>query len=119
MIGNNLLLGVGFGQFISNMGESAPFTSNGIALMQPVHNIFLLFLSENGILGAVIFIIPILYYLVLKFKSGRFGNWFNKRFFIKFCIFWVLLFFGSFDHFYLTLPQGQIQLIVMVLILYI
>lgn len=68
-------------------------------LIQPVHNIFLLILSETGIIVFFIF----LYFLVKLFYGTIKTK--NKYLILLFLSFIV---FGSIDHFYLTLQQGQI-----------
>jgi len=61
--------------------------------IQPVHNIFLLALSDLGIIGLII-----LLYLVYQALKGPRSIWHS--------LFIAYLFIGLFDHYFLTLPQG-------------
>jgi len=85
----NPLFGVGLNNFIPYVSEQV--VAGPSRFLQPVHNIFLLALSETGIVGLVGLISLIGYPLY-------------KR---KFLIAWAsLIFLGLFDHYFLTLPQG-------------
>lgn len=83
------LLGVGLNNFIPT---AADFLLSGPArFLQPVHNIFLLTLSETGILGLLGFLVLIGYPIFKK----------------KLLLVWgVIIFLGMFDHYFITLPQG-------------
>jgi O-antigen ligase len=73
--------------------------------LQPVHSIYLLIASETGIAGLFLFV----WFLVktfLKDKKKRTSNF--KR--IVFLLLISSLFIGLFDHFFLTLQQGQLML---------
>lgn len=97
MIKENILTGVGLGRFIPSMGDSVPRSSNGILLLQPVHNIFLLLISEIGLIGLTLF--NALLYFFLK----------NRKWGLRFVIGLVAIFIiGIFDHYLFTLPQGLI-----------
>lgn len=93
----NLLMGVGAGNFVKGMEEYVPRTSNGILLLQPVHNVLLLILGELGILGGFSFL-----YLILSVVREYLGklNWF------KVLILGCILVICMFDHYMFTLPQG-------------
>ncbi|MDD4382163.1 MAG: O-antigen ligase family protein, partial [Candidatus Dojkabacteria bacterium] len=56
VIRENILLGTGIGNFVRGMKEYVPRTYNGIQLLQPVHNIPLLWVSELGVLGSLLYI---------------------------------------------------------------
>lgn len=77
-------------------------------LLQPVHNIYLLTLAETGVLGLATF----LFFLYLTAK--RLIRYFEKET-LSFKIptdtilFASFLFIGLFDHFFLTIQQGQIM----------
>lgn len=86
------VFGVGLNNFI-------PYTSGEIItgpsrFLQPVHNIYLLLLSETGLIGAFGFV----FFLIYSLRSVP-----NKNILL---IWMVILFLGIFDHFFLTLPQG-------------
>ncbi|MBI3109609.1 O-antigen ligase family protein [Candidatus Daviesbacteria bacterium] len=82
------LFGVGLNNFISAQQD---LVSGPSRFLQPVHNIFLLELSETGIIGLIGFIGLIGYFL--KLPSIRYTLY-------------AILFLGLFDHYFLTLPQG-------------
>jgi hypothetical protein len=95
IIKDNLLMGVGLGRFVSNMGDLVPRSSNGILLLQPVHNIFLLLISEVGIIGFGLFS-TLLYFFLEK-----------KKFTVRFITLLICLFvIGMFDHYMISLGQG-------------
>jgi O-antigen ligase len=92
MIKDNLLMGVGAGNFLIKLPEY--LQKNGIVWLQPVHNIFLLALSELGILGVVTMV-----FLIIKNRLIRLGN---KKWW------WLaILVTGMVDHYWLTLPQNS------------
>lgn len=107
LLKENFLIGVGSGNFIKEMGEKAIYiiiTNTGNILFEPVHNIFLLLLVENGVVfgGLIIFLITYLLIRVLK-------TVFQEKKLIIFgasLTIWLLV-FGNFDHFLLTIPQGM------------
>jgi len=80
------LSGVGLNNFTAVM-ENYGYISSTVRFLQPVHNIYLLILSETGLLGMFGFL-----YLLAKIKPNR-------------CLL-LLLFLGLFDHWPLTLQQG-------------
>jgi len=94
------ILGVGLNNFIRIL----PLTNvykNPIWLLQPVHNVFLLLLSEVGVLGFVIFFAL----AILFFNSFKLGN--KKEYVVCFIL---ILITGFFDHYWLTLQQNLILL---------
>ncbi len=92
----NPLTGIGLNNFITEIASSS-LVSGPSRFLQPVHNIFLLTLAESGITGLSgflgLFLIPI--WLMLK-RESRISY-----------LFLAIIFLGSFDHYLLTLPQGQ------------
>ncbi|OGE31286.1 hypothetical protein A3C59_00825 [Candidatus Daviesbacteria bacterium RIFCSPHIGHO2_02_FULL_36_13] len=91
------IFGVGLNNFI-------PISAEGIVagpsrFLQPVHNIFLLALSETGIVGLVGLLVTF-GYPILKLRTK---NYELKTMLI---IWGTILFLGLFDHYFLTLPQG-------------
>ncbi|MFA7628161.1 MAG: O-antigen ligase family protein [Candidatus Dojkabacteria bacterium] len=99
IIKQNWLLGVGGGNFVEDMEGIVPRTSRGILLTQPVHNIFLLYISEFGILGFLL-IFYVLFYAIIKNikRISVYGS----------LILFVLIVIGLFDHYLFSLPQGLV-----------
>ncbi len=94
-------IGVGLYNFMPSLAPLQKPMPLGLYL-QPVHNIFLLIVSELGILGFVLF----LCLLVLSFQrilqlEKRVRN------FLLLALSTILL-IGMFDHYWLTLQQGQL-----------
>jgi O-antigen ligase len=96
VIKNNLIMGTGLGNFTSAM-KDIPTTVSGVLLIQPVHNVLLLMISEMGILGTLIYL-SIWVKLIIK-NIGKMNIF-------KWLIVIVLLVMGSFDHYLFSLPQG-------------
>ncbi len=80
------LIGVGINNFIPKLAESSTIFKN-VWELQPVHNIYLLVLSETGIVGFSILII-LFYIIPLSYPLL------------------TILFTGLFDHYWLTLQQN-------------
>lgn len=87
------LFGSGLGNFILSSVKVA-YPGSGVWFLQPVHNIFLLELSETGVVG-FFFLIN----LLSKFE--------NKRFLV---IIVFILVTGFFDHYWFTLQQNILLL---------
>ncbi len=83
------LFGVGLNDFIPAQASDLIIGPN--RFLQPVHNIFLLSLSETGIVGFIGLLILITYPMI---KAKYYLPWF------------LIFFLGMFDHYFLTLPQG-------------
>lgn len=87
------ILGVGLNNFIPTASDL--LLSGPSRFLQPVHNIFLLALSETGIIG-FLGLISLLVYPIFKIFKQK-----------NLLIIWiVIIFLGMFDHYFLTLPQG-------------
>lgn len=84
----NPIFGVGLNNFISSQQDLVAGPSR---FLQPVHNIFLLALSETGIIGFLGFII--LFFPIFKLNPKPYTLI-------------PIIFLGLFDHYFLTLPQG-------------
>lgn len=84
------LTGVGLNNFTVAMDQYGliPATTR---FLQPVHNIYLLVLSETGLIGTLGFLYVFLKGPSLRSKAGPY---------------WILLFLGLFDHWPLTLQTG-------------
>lgn len=93
MFTNSPILGIGLNNFIQVSAQG--LVSGPSRFLQPVHNVFLLSLSETGIIGLAGLLITFGYpiWRVRKVKN--------------LLIIWtVVIFLGMFDHYFLTLPQG-------------
>ena len=101
MIKENPLFGVGLNNFFNNLNFSN--TQLEITLIQPVHNIFLLIASETGLIGFVFFA-----YLFYKTTGAIKYNFLRKegKYLLLLCF--AVIFLGFFDHYFLTIQQGQI-----------
>lgn len=101
--------GVGWQQFTAILSANPPVTINGISLIQPVHNIFLLLIAENGvILGSIISVLVLLFF-ILQIKTS------NNRL-LSTLVLTTLLTIGIWDHYLLTLPQGNALFVILALI---
>ena len=99
VIKENWLIGIGGGNFVKGMEGMIPRTSNGLLLTQPVHNIFLLYISEFGILGFILIGYVLFYGIVENFKKvSLYGL----------LILFVIILIGFFDHYLVSLPQGMV-----------
>lgn len=100
MIKVHLLIGVGLNNFLIEL----PYFEKQIAapfLIQPVHNIFLLIFAEAGAIGLGFFV----WFLAKTYKRVILSR---KIIFIFLLL--ELLILGSFDHYFLTLQQGQMMM---------
>ncbi len=93
MLYDNLFLGVGLGSFLHELPNY--YTGHKYFFLQPVHNIFLLFGAEGGIIGLILLILIFVYLFTKTNLSGR-------------AILLIILALGFFDHYFLTLQQGQL-----------
>jgi len=93
---DNPFKGIGLNNFTTIM-EKYGFITATTRFLQPVHNIYLLILSETGIIGFIGFLILILYPIYLNLKKPK------NLFLIPYL---SLLFIGLFDHYLLTIQQG-------------
>ncbi len=81
-------------------------------LLQPVHNIYLLILSQIGIFGLIIFLIFIIKSIKNLLKKITDTKKETKDFYVAvLTLLGSLLFVGMFDHFFLTIQQGQLMLV--------
>jgi len=93
---NNPLFGVGLNNFIPSV--SGNIVAGTSLFLQPVHNIYLLLLTEAGMVGFAVFV-----YLTGKLLTTKI----NIRYLLP--IFFVIL-TGFFDHYWFTLQQNQLLL---------
>lgn len=100
MVFDHPLLGVGINNFLNNL-SSYQKPLGDILFLQPVHNIFLLVLSETGIIVASVFI----WFIYKTYKKIMA----EKRLkLLLFFLFSEILVLGMADHYFLTLQQGQL-----------
>lgn len=108
MIETHSLFGVGPNNFL----PSLPLFATNYSLIQPVHNIYLLWVSETGIGGgciAGIFLLSLFRKMLQHMKDS--ANHHIRLFVVAFC---CTLFIGLFDHYFLTIQQGQLLLAVVI-----
>jgi O-antigen ligase len=99
------LFGVGLGNYLPSVsGFQKPLPST--LYIQPVHNIFLLLLSEIGIIG-LLFILAFLFKTYQRLYGMQDGRKNSLLIVIS-----VILILGLFDHYWLTLQQNQLFLAV-------
>ena len=101
MIKESPVFGVGLGNYLVNLPKA--LKNNHIFWLQPVHNIFLLLVSEIGLLGLA----GVIWFLVRKIKWGFLGKW-------EWLILGVIFISGMVDHYWFSLPQN-VWLLVLVL----
>jgi O-antigen ligase len=91
------VIGNGLGNFLVQL--PGHLVSRQIYFLQPVHNIYLLMLSETGIIGFALFL-----WVVWKAAKNIFHN-----FSLSHVSFLMVLLLGLVDHYPLTLQQGQLM----------
>lgn len=111
VIRDNLLLGIGPGLFVNHLGS---YLSENFVWwqLQPVHNVYLLILAENGLIGFIIFIVYVLYILsrIRNFEFKQKGKYFTNQILVT-CLSSILfsLFIAMlFDHYLWTIQQGAL-----------
>jgi O-antigen ligase len=97
----NPFFGIGLNNFVNQIAISE-LIAGPSRFLQPVHNIFLLSLSETGIVGYI----GLLIFLGYPLWQLRNQKDFRKVLFIL-SLFLTIIFLGMFDHYFLTLAQGQ------------
>jgi O-antigen ligase len=106
---NNPIIGVGIGNFVSEMQKYSPVFLTDWQY-QPVHNVFLLIWSELGIVGLVLFILFL--WKIFDFNSIVSHETISKK--KKRVVFRAIMFgfviIMLFDHYFWDIQQGQIML---------
>jgi hypothetical protein len=102
IIKQNLWFGVGSGGFTRALEGNVPYAATGISLLQPVHNIPLLLVSEHGIIFGLLLTGLITAMILRPFFMSLGG----KHIFILGSL--SILAVGMMDHYLLTIPQGEI-----------
>jgi len=100
------IFGVGLGGFFTALVNTLPDNQIVPSLLQPVHNIFLLYIAETGLAGIVFLVY--LFHRVFKTKLT-----------VPMLEFLSLIFLtGGLDHYWLTLPQNKLILLITLFIIY-
>lgn len=103
----NPLFGLGLNNFIPKLGSALPSVlypslSSPVIWLQPVHNVYLLILSETGIIGFVFIVIFLIRTLQKSFLRSE-----GRYFYLLLCLLIILL-TSFFDHYWFTLLQNQL-----------
>lgn len=96
------IFGIGLNNFLVNL----PFVQKQYQealYIQPVHNIYFLVLSETGSVGLVV----LLYCLWITYRRLKKNTNFELL-----ALFILILFLGFFDHYFFTLQQGQLLIVI-------
>jgi hypothetical protein len=101
MFWNNPVMGVGVNNYFDNLIIATSQQKD--YLLQPVHNIFLLIMSETGIIGLFALSVIFAKSIIESFKNKQ-----NKKYLLL--LIFSMIFLGMFDHYLLTLQQGQLLL---------
>jgi O-antigen ligase len=101
MIQQNPIIGVGLDNYIPSLVPFQKPLPLGLYL-QPVHNIFILVLAETGVLGFGLFIV-LFAKTFMRLRKQEKGI---KE--LLFLLLLIIIITGMFDHYWLTLQQGQL-----------
>ncbi len=104
VIKENFITGTGLRQFIPELSQHLPASRLSYQTLQPIHNFALLALAELGVVG-----LALVDYLVAKFfidlaKKENFRT-------LLFQLLSLVLLTGSLDHYWWTLPQNQLIIV--------
>lgn len=94
------LFGVGLNNFLLTLPSFMP-QKYSVFFLQPAHNIFLLWISQTGLVGASLAI----GFFIALYKRLRIRYMWTQG-----LVIFTLVVFGSVDHYLLTLQQGQLLL---------
>ena len=103
MFSKNPVFGVGINNFLNNLEPNF----NSPILIQPVHNIFLLTLSQTGIIGFWILV-------YLFFKAFKVSTVSKDRKLTGLSIIFSIIFLGLFDHYLFSIQQTQILFTILI-----
>ena len=93
------IFGVGLNNFIP--AQASDLAIGPSRFLQPVHNIFLLTLSETGLIGLIGLV------ALIVFPISKLLRLHPTSYTLHPILPWlIILFLGMFDHYFLTLPQG-------------
>jgi hypothetical protein len=102
MYENNILTGVGAGKFIHRLSASPVYTADGLRIMQPAHNVFVLAAAELGFMALWIFS----YFLYHTLKGLR------RNYYLFFPLLFIFI-VGNLDHYPMTVPQGLLLMVIL------
>lgn len=102
------IFGVGFYNFLIVLPHFSSILTQ-INYIQPVHNIFLLVASQTGLIGLEY----VVWFLHRTFKKINWKSMFSN---FKFILLLAVILLGMFDHYFLTLQQGQLLLVLVLAI---
>jgi len=104
MISDRWIMGVGLRRFIPAFSEILPANQISYTTLQPVHNTFLLMLTELGALGVIM--------VVLVFRTPI-ANLIKRKETRSYLLdlAGIILMTGSLDHYWWTLPQNQLIIV--------
>lgn len=107
MFKNKPLYGVGLGNFIP---ETLDYSKDkeSIRFLQPAHNIYLLILSETGLVGLSLFLV------IIFISIKKLLNRLNLTKFLTLNSLFTILALGLIDHYFITLQQTQILFTIIV-----
>jgi len=94
------------GSGLNNFIAAVPLTSPRLPL-QPVHNVYLLFLAETGIAGVLVVVIVLIFLLRRMYTVRQYESKYIVSF-VQLCI------IGAADHYPITLIQGQLITVLLV-----
>lgn len=99
-------MGIGSANFIRSLADLNIMSLGQVRLLQPVHNVFLLILVENGIIGLMLFA-SVIFIAINRAKN-------ISSLFLSL----ALLSYLTVDHFLWTLHQGQLLLFITLILIY-
>ena len=102
MLKDHPVFGVGVREFLVVLPHY--LKQPAVYFIQPVHNIFLLFITETGAIGFILLML-FAFWLLKKVKTNKVGR---QRGALVFLVF--ILIIGVMDHYLLTLQQGVLLL---------
>lgn len=99
------VFGVGMNNFIPSTIYSNISSESRNYLLQPVHNIYALILSESGLFGFVLFYL--LFLNLINFSLAK-----RKTWLLAALVFIMIT--GLFDHYWITLDQGRLAFVFLI-----
>ena len=99
------ITGVGLSNFLIALSQNT--TIHSFSLLQPVHNVYMLILSEWGVLLSALLVFGVAYTLFTRTMRKTYKYAF-------FCFFVLVLFVGMFDHYPYTISQTQLLIAALV-----